>query len=112
MRVLQPALHYELEQISKSEILRKLKRRFGGKTIRLSFRPTECFPIIWQSQWLDLMGDGAVFQLLELVFAAQRIPVENTSGLCFKRRDLCCLVRPSDVRPAADSLGSSRTSIQ
>jgi len=32
--VLQPALHYELEQISKSEILRKLKQRFGGKTIR------------------------------------------------------------------------------
>jgi hypothetical protein len=28
-----PALHYELEQISKSEILRKLKQRFGGKTI-------------------------------------------------------------------------------
>jgi predicted nucleic acid-binding Zn ribbon protein len=34
VRVLQPALHYELEQISKSEILRKLKKRFGGKTIR------------------------------------------------------------------------------
>ena len=34
VRVLQPALHYELEQISKSEILRKLKQRFGGKTIR------------------------------------------------------------------------------
>jgi predicted nucleic acid-binding Zn ribbon protein len=34
VRVLQPALHYELEQISKSEILRKLKLRFGGKTIR------------------------------------------------------------------------------
>jgi predicted nucleic acid-binding Zn ribbon protein len=33
-RVLQPALHYELEQISKPEILRKLKQRFGGKTIR------------------------------------------------------------------------------
>src|SRR6266436_5046623 len=31
VRVLQPALHYELEQISKSEILRKLKQRFGGK---------------------------------------------------------------------------------
>ena len=30
VRVLQPALHYELEQISKSEILRKLKQRFGG----------------------------------------------------------------------------------
>jgi predicted nucleic acid-binding Zn ribbon protein len=34
VRVLQPALHYELEQISKAEILRKLKQRFGGKTIR------------------------------------------------------------------------------
>src|SRR5262252_6177556 len=34
VRVLQPALHYELEQISKVEILRKLKRRFGARTIR------------------------------------------------------------------------------
>jgi predicted nucleic acid-binding Zn ribbon protein len=34
VRVLQPALHYELEQISRTEILRKLKIRFGGKTIR------------------------------------------------------------------------------
>lgn len=34
VRVLQPALHYELEQISKPEILRKLKKRFGNKTIR------------------------------------------------------------------------------
>jgi predicted nucleic acid-binding Zn ribbon protein len=34
VRVLQPALHYELEQISKSELLRKLKVRFGAKTIR------------------------------------------------------------------------------
>ncbi|PYK28782.1 MAG: hypothetical protein DME59_01725 [Verrucomicrobia bacterium] len=34
VRVLQPALHYELEQVSKSEILRKLKQRFGTKTIR------------------------------------------------------------------------------
>lgn len=34
VRVLQPALHYELEQISKAEILRKLKRRFGAKLIR------------------------------------------------------------------------------
>jgi predicted nucleic acid-binding Zn ribbon protein len=34
VRVLQPALHYELEQISKSEILRKLKQRLGSKTIR------------------------------------------------------------------------------
>jgi hypothetical protein len=28
------ALHYEFEQISKPEILRKLKQRFSGKTIR------------------------------------------------------------------------------
>jgi len=34
VRVLQPALHYELEQVSRSEILRKLKKRFGAKTIR------------------------------------------------------------------------------
>ena len=34
VRVLQPALHYELEQISKPEILRKLKQRFGAKIIR------------------------------------------------------------------------------
>lgn len=34
VRVLQPALHYQFEQISKAEILRKLKQRFGGKTIR------------------------------------------------------------------------------
>src|SRR5947207_13845431 len=34
VRVLQPALHYELQQVSKIEILRKLKQRFGGKTIR------------------------------------------------------------------------------
>ena len=39
VRVLQPALHYELEQVSKLAILRKLKQRFGGKTIRdLRFR--------------------------------------------------------------------------
>jgi predicted nucleic acid-binding Zn ribbon protein len=39
VRVLQPALQYELEQISKSEILRKLKPRFATKTIRdLRFR--------------------------------------------------------------------------
>jgi predicted nucleic acid-binding Zn ribbon protein len=39
VRVLQPALHYELEQVSKIEILRKLKNRFGTKTIRdLRFR--------------------------------------------------------------------------
>ena len=34
VRVLQPALHYELEQIAKIDILRKLKQRFGGKIIR------------------------------------------------------------------------------
>jgi predicted nucleic acid-binding Zn ribbon protein len=34
VRVLQPALHYELEQVSKTDVLRKLKQRFGGKTIR------------------------------------------------------------------------------
>ncbi len=43
VRVLQPALHYELEQISKSEILRKLKQRFGAKTIRnIRFRVGRC----------------------------------------------------------------------
>jgi predicted nucleic acid-binding Zn ribbon protein len=34
VRVLQPVLHYELEQVSKIDILRKLKQRFGSKTIR------------------------------------------------------------------------------
>jgi predicted nucleic acid-binding Zn ribbon protein len=34
VRVLQPALHYQFETISKSEILRKLKQRFGGKIIK------------------------------------------------------------------------------
>jgi predicted nucleic acid-binding Zn ribbon protein len=34
VRVLQPALHYQFEQISKIEILRKLKLRFGAKIIR------------------------------------------------------------------------------
>src|ERR1700746_3379115 len=34
VRVLQPALHYELEQVSKIDFLRKLKKRFGGKVIR------------------------------------------------------------------------------
>ncbi len=39
VRVLQPALHYELDQISKPEILRKLKQRFGNRTIReIKFR--------------------------------------------------------------------------
>jgi hypothetical protein len=30
-RGLPPALHYGLEQVSKIDILRKLKQRFGGK---------------------------------------------------------------------------------
>lgn len=34
VRVLQPALHYELEQIARLEVLRKLKLRFGGRIIR------------------------------------------------------------------------------
>jgi predicted nucleic acid-binding Zn ribbon protein len=34
VRVLQPSLHYQFETISKAEILRKLKQRFGGKVIR------------------------------------------------------------------------------
>ena len=34
VRVLQPALHYQFEAISKGEILRKLKQRFGGRIIR------------------------------------------------------------------------------
>jgi predicted nucleic acid-binding Zn ribbon protein len=39
VHVLQPALHYELERVTKPEILRKLKQRFGGKVIRdLRFR--------------------------------------------------------------------------
>ena len=39
VRVLQPTLHYQFETISKTEILRKLKQRFGGRTIRdLRFR--------------------------------------------------------------------------
>jgi predicted nucleic acid-binding Zn ribbon protein len=39
VHVLQPALHYELERVTKREILRKLKQRFGGKVIRdLRFR--------------------------------------------------------------------------
>jgi hypothetical protein len=32
VRVLQLALHYELEQVSKIDILRKLKKRFGAKS--------------------------------------------------------------------------------
>jgi len=39
VRVLQPSLHYELERVAKTQVLRKLKLRFGGKTIRdLRFR--------------------------------------------------------------------------
>ncbi|MEY2546542.1 MAG: hypothetical protein QOG48_1659 [Verrucomicrobiota bacterium] len=34
VRVLQPALHYELEQVSKTDIVRKLKQRFGAKIVR------------------------------------------------------------------------------
>ena len=34
VRVLQPSLHYQFEQISKAEILRKLKQRFGAKIVR------------------------------------------------------------------------------
>ncbi len=34
VRVLQPALHYQFEQVSKREILRKLKARFGASVIR------------------------------------------------------------------------------
>jgi len=34
VRVLQPALHYQFETISKPEILRKLKQRFGARVIR------------------------------------------------------------------------------
>src|SRR3954451_11476209 len=34
VRVLQPALHYQFETISKAEILRNLKQRFGTKIIR------------------------------------------------------------------------------
>ena len=34
VRVLQPSLHYELERVAKTEILRKLKQRFGARTIR------------------------------------------------------------------------------
>lgn len=34
VRVLQPALHYELEQVSKIDIVRKLKQRFGPRVVR------------------------------------------------------------------------------
>ena len=39
VHVLQPALHYELDRITKPQILRKLKQRFGARVIRdLRFR--------------------------------------------------------------------------
>lgn len=39
VRVLQPSLHYQLETISRGEILKRLKRQFGSRTIRdLRFR--------------------------------------------------------------------------
>jgi Dna[CI] antecedent, DciA len=34
VRVLQPSLHYELEQVSKNEIVQKLRTRFGSRIIR------------------------------------------------------------------------------
>ena len=34
VQVLQPTVHYELDRVWKKEILQKLKKRFGGKTIR------------------------------------------------------------------------------
>jgi predicted nucleic acid-binding Zn ribbon protein len=34
VRVLQPALHYELEQVSKIDIVRRLKQRFGARVVR------------------------------------------------------------------------------
>jgi predicted nucleic acid-binding Zn ribbon protein len=34
VRVLQPALHYQFETISKREILKKLKERFGSRVVR------------------------------------------------------------------------------
>lgn len=39
VQVLQPALHYELDRVHKPVILRKLKQRYGVRTIRaLRFR--------------------------------------------------------------------------
>ncbi len=39
VRVLQPTVHFELERVWKTDILRKLKSRFGPKVIReLRFR--------------------------------------------------------------------------
>ena len=34
VRVLQPSLHYERDCVAKTQVLRRLKQRFGGKTIR------------------------------------------------------------------------------
>ena len=34
VRVLQPTLRYELEHVSKSDILRRLKLRFGNRVVR------------------------------------------------------------------------------
>jgi predicted nucleic acid-binding Zn ribbon protein len=39
VQVLQPTVHYELDRVWKPQIVRKLKERFGGKTIReIKFR--------------------------------------------------------------------------
>jgi predicted nucleic acid-binding Zn ribbon protein len=39
VRVLQPTVHYELDRIWKREILEKLKKRFGARTVReIKFR--------------------------------------------------------------------------
>lgn len=39
VHVLQPALHYELDRVSKPQLLRKLRQRFGPRVIRdLRFR--------------------------------------------------------------------------
>lgn len=39
VRVLQPALHYELDRVNRADVLRKLKKRFGARVIRdLRFR--------------------------------------------------------------------------
>jgi predicted nucleic acid-binding Zn ribbon protein len=34
VHVLQPTVHFELERVWKRDILEKLKKRFGGKTVR------------------------------------------------------------------------------
>ncbi|HEY2342831.1 MAG TPA: DUF721 domain-containing protein [Chthoniobacteraceae bacterium] len=39
VRVLQPTVHYELDRVWKRQILEKLKRRFGARTVReIKFR--------------------------------------------------------------------------